>query len=312
MDDPITRLEAIERLLGVGVYARHDRKRTRPVITESEASQPTYITYNPQTGQVVAQFNGVLTGSVILPEGTGAAQAASSLAWTDTGGPGGTIKEIVQGYFFGGQHVALISSRPKISAPQDVAQVLCITQPGVAGGSAVQVQVVDDVNNVGYGKNILQSDGSSAFPQLEAAGLTSILGRATRAYQAAAFNLVAAGAVLPFNTVDAGDDPGGHFNTGTGVFTAPVAGRYLAMVTAGSTAAATTSWMEAGVARNGAIACWGNLCTANAALQALSSVAVTILNCAANDTIGGFARASAALAGTTGKVNTTISVIQLN
>lgn len=80
--DAITRLEAIERLLGLGAFSA--QKHKRPVITESESLTPNYISFNPTTGLVTATFAGVFTGSLTLPEGTAAPLVQNVVEWLDS------------------------------------------------------------------------------------------------------------------------------------------------------------------------------------------------------------------------------------
>jgi hypothetical protein len=110
---------------------------------------------------------------------------------------------------------------------------------------------------------------------------------AARYYRAAAFTFpsVASTAVNPFiyDTKVAGFDPGNNYNTSTGMYTCPIAGLYLVKAQISIGATATGQAINAQVYQNGVYQLIGNIITPNA--SALIGQAMTVLACAAGDTI---------------------------
>lgn len=121
----------------------------------SEATLPTYLIVDPNTGQVTAQF----TGSVLLNEAAGSTFVAThAIAWQDALT---VIREYVQGYVQGISHLLVASS--DADATDHAQLVLTSTDSGV--DSVAALNLTDSAGGF-FAPTVGDSNKRSSFAQI--------------------------------------------------------------------------------------------------------------------------------------------------
>ena len=146
------------------------------------------------------------------------------------------------------------------------------------------------------GAEVARFDSSGRFTVTSQPGFMAGIAASTDA-------TVSANSLVPFNTVTATGafNTGTNFSTGTSLFTAPVAGRYMFSFTVYLTnSSSSTQLMQAGIRINGSFVSFTSgdsygvaSATPNSTGGSIAVSTSVILNLAANDTVGVAARTNA-------------------